>query len=99
MVHVVVPAVDSSPASGCSSRYGDFADRSRSVGEIQSVNLLWRLIIEQQRTVATDRVAAETDKSARELSATMAATLGRIEEFDGDKEEWCQYQERLEHFC
>ncbi|MDA8001874.1 MAG: hypothetical protein MPL62_11380 [Alphaproteobacteria bacterium] len=28
----------------------------------------------------------------------MAATLGRIEEFDGDKEEWSQYQERLEYF-
>ena len=28
----------------------------------------------------------------------MAATLRRIEEFDRDKEEWSQYQERLEYF-
>ena len=27
----------------------------------------------------------------------MAVTLGRIEEFDGNKEEWHQYQEQLEH--
>ena len=34
----------------------------------------------------------------RELRAEMAVTLGRIEEFDGDKEEWSQYQEWLEYF-
>ena len=28
----------------------------------------------------------------------MAATLGKIEEFDGKKEEWVQYVERLSHF-
>ena len=59
---------------------------------------LRQLIVEQRRTAATDRVAAETDESPRELSAVMAATLGRIEEFDGDHEEWSQYQERLGHF-
>ena len=47
-----------------------------SFSEIQSVNLLWRLIIEQQRTVATDRVAAETDESAREFSATWQRPSG-----------------------
>ena len=71
---------------------------SESFSETQSVNLLWRLIVEQQRTARTDHVAAEADKSTQELSTTMAATLGRIEEFDGSKEEWCQYLERLEHF-
>ena len=25
-------------------------------------------------------------------------TLGRVDEFDGNKEEWPQYVERLEHF-
>ena len=93
MVHVVVPAVDCSPASARSSdpeilRTDHGA--SESFSETQSVDLLRQLIIEQQRTVATDHIAAETDESARELNATMAATLGRIEEFDGDKEEWCQ---------
>ena len=28
----------------------------------------------------------------------MAVTFGRIEEFDGAKEEWSQYEERLGHF-
>ena len=28
----------------------------------------------------------------------MAGTLGRIEEFDGSKDDWPQYVERLEHF-
>ena len=27
-----------------------------------------------------------------------SATLGRVDEFDADKEEWTQYVERLEHF-
>ena len=27
----------------------------------------------------------------------MEETLGRIKEFDGDKEEWSQYQEQLEY--
>ena len=31
------------------------------------------------------------DKAARELRAEMAAALGRIEEFDEDKEEWSHY--------
>ena len=39
-----------------------------------------------------------TDEVAQELGAELAATLGRIEEFDGDKEEWSQYQEWLEYF-
>ena len=28
----------------------------------------------------------------------MSATLGRVEEFDGNKDDWQQYVERLEHF-
>ena len=28
----------------------------------------------------------------------MAGTLGRVEEFDGNKDDWQQYVERLEHF-
>ena len=28
----------------------------------------------------------------------MAVTFGRIEEFDGAKEDWSQYEERLGHF-
>ena len=28
----------------------------------------------------------------------MAGTLGRVEEFDGDRDYWPQYVERLEHF-
>jgi len=30
--------------------------------------------------------------------ALMAATFGRVEEFDSKKEEWSQYMERLQHF-
>ena len=80
-----------------------FADRgaAESFSVTQQSSERLRLIVEQQRTAETDRVAAETsatDEAARELGAEMAATLGRIEEFDGDKEEWSQYQERLEYF-
>ena len=80
-----------------------FADRgaSESFSVTQQSSERLRLIVEQQRTAETDRVAAETsatDEAARELGAEMAATLGRIEEFDGDQEEWSQYQERLEYF-
>ena len=80
-----------------------FADRgaSESSSVTQQSSERLRLIVEQQRTTETDRAAAETsatDEAARELGAEMAATLGRIEEFDGDKEEWSQYQERLEYF-
>ena len=32
------------------------------------------------------------------LQDVMAVTFGRIEEFDGAKEEWSQYEERLGHF-
>ena len=28
----------------------------------------------------------------------MTGTLGRVEEFDGNKDDWQQYVERLEHF-
>ena len=49
---------------------------SESFSETQSVDLLWPLIVEQQRTVRTDHVAAVTDKSTQELSTTMTATLG-----------------------
>ena len=28
----------------------------------------------------------------------MSGTLGRVDEFDGDKDDWQQYVERLEHF-
>ena len=28
----------------------------------------------------------------------MAALLGKIEEYDGSKEEWPQYVERMDHF-
>ena len=52
MVHVVVPAVDSYPASACSSRSRDFADRSRSVGKLQQDSKC-------QPTVVTDNRAAE----------------------------------------
>ena len=71
---------------------------SESFSETQSVELLRQLIMGQQSIATTDCVAAESDELARELCVMMAATLGRIEEFDGAKEEWCQYQERLEHF-
>ena len=30
--------------------------------------------------------------------ALMAATFGKVEEFDYKKEEWSQYVERLQHF-
>ena len=30
--------------------------------------------------------------------AAMAGMLGRIEEFDGSKDDWLQYVERFEHF-
>ena len=52
---------------------------------------LQRHVVQQQRSAAADREAAETSaavQEAREVSAEMAATLGRIEEFDGDQEEW-----------
>ena len=90
VVHVVVPAVDRSPAIARSSG-SRYLNRSRSIGKLQRDS-------ECRPTATTDRVAAESDESARELSVTMAVTLRRIQEFDGDKEEWCQYQERLEHF-
>ena len=64
------------------------ASKSFSVTQHSSERL--RLIVEQQRTAETDRVAAETSATnevARELRAEMEATLGRIREFDGDKEE------------
>ena len=28
----------------------------------------------------------------------MSGTLGRVEDFDGNKDDWQQYVERLEHF-
>ena len=37
-------------------------------------------------------------ESARELNPDIAATLGRIEELDGEIEKWSPYQERLEFF-
>ena len=75
------------------------ASESFSITQQNSERL--RLIVEQQRTAETDCVVAKTsatDKAAQKLRAEMAATLGRIEEFDGDKEEWSQYQEQLEYF-
>ena len=72
------------------------ADRgaSESFSVTQHCSESLRLIIEQQRTAETDCIAMETSATnevARELRAEMAATLGRIEEFDEDKEEWSQY--------
>ena len=64
-----------------------FGDSLRSGGGLQ-----------RQRTAAADRRTVATSvpiQAARELHAEMAATLERIEEFDGDQEKWLEYEERL----
>ena len=90
VVHAVALLVDHS-ASTLSCGSGDYADRLRSTGELQRES--------ECRTIAvTDCKTAEMNELAGKLSATMATPLRKIEEFDSNNKEWCQYQEQLEHF-
>ena len=44
------------------------------------------------------RVTLELGPKIAGRIALMAATFGKVEEFDSKKEEWSQYVERLQHF-
>ena len=55
--------------------------------------MLDTLSIHWVRSVRYHILATSWDRSSPEMS-----TVGKVEEFDGTKEEWPQYVERLGHF-